>query len=78
LQTLAVQEDRSMAKESKRNDIPVKVDVGVVADAKIVAAYKGVSLAEYISETLRPIVEREMNEEHMKKFKVSNPKKAPK
>ena len=55
--------ERPMA---KRNDVPVKVDADVVRVAKIAAAYKGLSLAEYLSETLRPIVFRDVESEHAK------------
>ena len=49
---------------AKRNDVPVKVDADVIRVAKIAAAYKGLSLADYISETLRPIVSRDVESEH--------------
>lgn len=42
----------------KRNDVPVKLDAEVARKAKMVAASQDKSLAEYISETLRPIVNR--------------------
>ena len=51
---------------AKRNDVPVKVDADVIRTAKIAAAYKGLSLAEYLSETLRPIVSRDVEHEHAK------------
>lgn len=57
---------------SKRNDVPVKVDSEVIRVAKIAAAYKGLSLAEYLSETLRSIVLRDVEQEHAK---VAAPKK---
>lgn len=44
----------------RRNDVAVKVDADLVRKAKIVAAFKDVSLAEWISEALRPIVEQEL------------------
>ena len=46
----------------KRNDVPVKVDEGVIDIARIVAAYRKQHLAEYLSETLRPIVEKHLAE----------------
>ena len=51
---------------AKRNDVPVKVDADVIHVAKIAAAYKGLSLAAYLSETLRPIVSRDVETEHAK------------
>jgi predicted HicB family RNase H-like nuclease len=51
---------RTTMAKPKRNDVPVKVDEEVVRLARIVAAYRGESLAEYMSETLRPIVQRHL------------------
>jgi hypothetical protein len=45
---------------ARRQDTAVKVDAEVIRKAKIVAAYKDVSLAEYLSEALRPIVDRDL------------------
>ena len=42
---------------ARRNDVAVKIDAEVARIAKIVASYKDVSLAEYLSEALRTIVE---------------------
>ncbi len=47
---------------TKRNDVSVKMDAAVVDDARIAASFKGMSLAEYLSETLRPIVARDIDE----------------
>lgn len=44
---------------TKRNDRPVKIDAAVVHEAQVVAASKGITLAEYLSEVLRPIVRRD-------------------
>jgi predicted HicB family RNase H-like nuclease len=43
----------------KRNDRPVKIDASVYRKAQIVAAGKGISLAEYLSELLRPLVNKD-------------------
>jgi hypothetical protein len=51
---------------TKRNDVPVKVDAEVIRIAKIAAAYKDMSLAEYISERLRPLVAEDVEREHAK------------
>ena len=56
--------DRPMA---KRNDVPVKIDAEVVHVARIAAAYKDMSLAEYISERLRPLVAEDVDREHSKR-----------
>ncbi len=57
--------DRPM---TRRNDVPVKIDADVVRVAKIAAAYKDVSLAEYISERLRPLVAEDVDREHSKRL----------
>jgi hypothetical protein len=59
---------------TRRNDAPVKIDVQVLADARIAAAYKGLSLAEYLSEALRPIVLRDMEEGHAQRVRQPKPK----
>lgn len=51
-----------------RNDVPVKLDADVVRLAKHVvinrrAAQKGLTLAEYLSGLLRPLVERDYEAE---------------
>ena len=52
---------------TKRNDVPVKMDAEVVRVAKIAAAYKDMSLAEYISERLRPLASEDVEQEHAKR-----------
>jgi len=46
---------------STRDDVAVKVDREVVGQAKIVAWDRGISLAEYITETLRSAVGRDFD-----------------
>jgi hypothetical protein len=53
---------RLMSK-SKRNDEPVKLDREVLRLARIVAAYRGIPIAEYLSERLRPLAEADYEEE---------------
>jgi hypothetical protein len=48
---------------AKRNDVTVKVDAEVARLAKIVAAYRDASVAEYLSDTLLPIVRRDLEQE---------------
>ena len=52
---------------AKRNDVVVKVDANVIRDAKVVAAFREVSLAEYLSELLRPLVSRDLEGEMSKR-----------
>jgi hypothetical protein len=60
----------------RRKDVAVKIDAEVVRQAKIVAAYKDVSLAEYMSEAIRPIVERDLRE-HSRKALEGDTEAAP-
>jgi hypothetical protein len=61
-----------MAK-SKRNDVPVKIDAEVARLARIVAAYEDTSLAEYISERLRPLVQKDLDK-HQRQNKIETDK----
>ena len=45
-------------KKSERNDISVKLDRAVVGKAKMVATHRGVSVAELLSEAVRPVIDR--------------------
>ena len=49
---------KTMAKQ-KRRDTAVKLDADIAFKAKIVASFEGVSLAEYLSALLKPIIDRE-------------------
>lgn len=62
----------------KRNDVPVKVDAHVIARARIAASAKGISLAEYVTETLRPIVEKEIAEFAQSELSSDSKPKKPK
>lgn len=48
----------------KRNDVPAKVDAEVIRIAKTVAAFRGLTLAEYLSERLRPLVNEDFDAMH--------------
>ena len=61
---------------TKRNDVSVKIDLQVVAEAKIAAAVQGKTLAEYLSDAAEA-----MNREVLAAFKASSaatPKRKPK
>ena len=49
--------------KTERNDVSVKLDRGVVSRAKIVAAARGLTLAEYLSELTRGPVDRDFVKE---------------
>ncbi len=46
-----------MAKQ--RNDVSVKIDAKVYRLVKAVASYKGLSVAEYLSEIVKPLASRD-------------------
>lgn len=56
---------------TKRNDTAVKIDTEVVRRAKIVAAYRSQSLAEYLTARLAPFVEADLLEEQAKENQVA-------
>lgn len=75
--SLACLLDEPMAK-AKRDDRVVKVDRAVVTRAEFVALSRGQTLAEYISEALRPTVDRDYEayaESVAKEVKPKNPKR---
>ncbi len=45
--------------KSGRNDIAVKIDRTLAARARFVAELRGVSLTEYLSEAVRPVVDKD-------------------
>jgi hypothetical protein len=66
-------DDKDMAR-TKRNDVAVKLDTTVARLARIVAADRGIPIAEYISQTLKPIVERDAKEVGARLSKKSDAK----
>jgi hypothetical protein len=58
-----------------RNDLAVKLDAEIAKKAKHVAINRGITLAEYLSELVRPLVEKDFKEEMSKMLAdVSKPK----
>ncbi len=49
--------------ESRKFNTLVRLDDDLVEKAKKVVALKGISLAEYFSDTLRPVVDRDLSKE---------------
>lgn len=43
----------------KRDDVAVKIEAALYRKAKVVAAYRGITIAKYLSELLRKPVERD-------------------
>ncbi len=57
----------------RRNDQTAKIDADVLRMAKVIASYKNVPLAEYLSAALRPIVERDYREQAEQALRQMNP-----
>ncbi len=59
--TTAILEPLPMSKDDKpkRNDKTVKIDRDLATRAGLIADTKGISMAEYLSEVLRPIIDRD-------------------
>lgn len=53
--------DATMAAK-KRNDRAVKVEAEIIRKAQTICAYRVITLAEYLSEILRPVVERDFEQ----------------
>ena len=60
---------RKMAKKPPRNDKQTKIDADVLRNIQLVCTYRGVQIAEYISEHLRPIAARDLAEEQARATK---------
>jgi hypothetical protein len=57
----------------KRNDATAKIDTDVLKMVRLVAEYRGITAAEYLTEIVRPIVEKDLEQE-MKNFRLPSPK----
>ena len=56
--------ERPMA---KRRDVTTKMDPAVLADCRIAASFRGVTLSEYLSESMRVVAERDIEEGYRKR-----------
>jgi reverse gyrase len=68
---MAIAVERDVA----RNDISVKLDAQVARKAKLVATNRGITLAEYLTSIIGPIVTRDLKEEMGKMMDEPEPKK---
>ena len=53
-------------------EVPVRIDEDVYRNARTVAAYRGISVSEYISANVRPIAVADM-ERMAKEIQISGP-----
>ena len=63
-----------MEREVARNDISVKLDAQAARKAKLVATNRGITLAEYLTSIVGPVVERDLKAE-MAKMMDQEPKR---
>lgn len=58
--------ERAMPKkgDAKRNDLSVKLEADVVTLARMVASARNITIAEYLSGILRPIVKADLDAEY--------------
>jgi hypothetical protein len=71
------QTSRDVAKKKStppRNDEAVRIKTEVAAKARIAAAFAGVTISEYLSEILDPILTKAINEGHARMNKASSAK----
>lgn len=68
----------AVATMAKRNDTPVRIDNDVLEDCRIAAAFQGKSIAEYVSDILRPIAKRDIEEGYAKRIKGDEDSSPPK
>jgi hypothetical protein len=60
---------------SKRHGTLIRVADDVASDAKLVAGFLNVSMAEYVSNTLRPIVKAELETQMRKRLAAADAEK---
>jgi len=74
VQTLPEKGEARMARKPARKDEQAKVDAEVLRQARIVCAYRGIVLAEYLSGILKPTVAKDLAEEQAKATKPKGSK----
>ena len=58
--------------------MPVRIGVDALEAAKIAAAYKGLSVVEYITQNILAVANRDIEEGHRSRTETTNPPKKPK
>jgi hypothetical protein len=59
-----------------KNDVSVKMDAKVVEECRIASAFKGMSLAEYLSETMRVAAKKDIDESVARRAQESSQSKS--
>lgn len=49
----------SRTDKPKRDDMPAKIERAILQKAKVICAVRGITMAEFLSDLLRPLVDRE-------------------
>jgi hypothetical protein len=62
---------------TKRNDVSVKMDAQVVEDCRIAASFRKMTLAEYLSETMREAAKRDIDEGYAQRAAAQAKPQAP-
>ena len=65
----------TMERDVARNDISVKLDAHVARKAKLVATNRGITLAEYLTSIVAPVVARDLKNEMGKMMDEPEPKR---
>jgi hypothetical protein len=63
--------------ERERRTMPVRIGVDALEAAKIAAAYKGISVVEYITRNILEVANRDIEEGHRARTEPPPPKKRP-
>jgi hypothetical protein len=58
--TAAMAKAKGRPKTSEREDVSIKFDKSLAAMARLVATARGISIAEYLSELARPLIEKDL------------------
>lgn len=67
----------SVMAESERRTMPVRIELEALEAAKIAAAFKGISVVQYISRVLKEAADRDIEEGYRARAGGSPPPKLP-
>lgn len=67
----------SVMTESERRTMPVRIEVEALEAAKIAAAFKGISVVQYISNVLKEAADRDIEEGYRARAAGNDPSSPP-
>lgn len=76
MEATSVSAGATMARKPAQDHTQVKLDTEVVRAARIVSAYREVTMADYLSELLRPLVMKDLAAEQTKGTGAQPPKRS--